>query len=324
MSFVRKATYCRTLDRSAVPDARRDLYLAPIQTSKTISDYQRVLEPWSAWCARNDRSELPATDADLIDFLLHKIDDEGMTSPLMMQFMAAISCLHVSNNCERQNGPELRALLKRCRLQHEVKKALPFGRSHVREMIDFAKAAYPPRRAARDAAMFAFLEETWERNEEMVNFDFENIVKLPRMWIINIPRSKGDPQGRGQRVRLRHRPDDAHCSICLLQDWLRLSGITSGPVFRRIYRGDHVANSDTPMKPGSVGDIVKEYCRILGFGEGYSFYSFRRGGATGHYQRTGDMESVQDRLRHKRRRTSVGYVDLDVNSTRAVLPYYAC
>jgi integrase len=320
MIFARKATYCRTLDRAATPSARRDLYLAPIQTPETIAGYQRALDPWYKWCERNERCDLPASDPDIIDYLLERVDDDGISYPMIHQFMAALSCLHVSNNCERENGPELRALLKSRRLAHKTRKATPFERWQVREMIDLAKSAHKPRRAARDAAFIAVSWETWKRSGEAVEFNYEDIARIGRLWIINIPRSKGDQRGRGQRVRLRHIPDTRYCSICLLEEWFRLSSIHSGAVFRQIYKNDRVG-PDRHFHQESARVLIRQYSTALNFGAGYSPNSFRRGGATDRYKRTGDITSVKEGLRHKYEITSWEYVDREA-SANASLPYF--
>jgi integrase len=320
MNFLRRATYCRLLDRTAVSDPLRDLYLAPIHTPMTIENYQRALARWYVWCKREERCDLPASDKDIIDYLLAAIDDEGMTYPQMHKFMAALACLHVSNDCERHNGPELRALLKRQRLAHVTVKAVPFERSQIHEMIDLAQSAHRPRRAARDSAYIATAWESMKRSGEAVDFNCEDIVRTARLWIVNIPRSKGDQRGRGQRVTLHHDPDKRYCSICRLEDWLRVSGISTGAVFRRIYRNDRVG-PDIHLGTESARVILKEYCRALNFGLGYSPYSFRRGGATDHYERTGDIVSVKERLRHKFASTSWEYVEGD-RSVNAALAYF--
>ncbi len=317
---LRRATYCRELDRRAQPDARLDHYLAPLQQADTIALYKAALAPWLAWCEKNERCALPACDQDVIAYLIECIDEHGASYPSIARFISALSCLHVSNDCERFNGPELRALLKRQRSLHRIQKAAPLSQAQVHAMIDLAQEAYPPNRAARDAAYFALAYASAPRTAEVSDACWEHVVRTPHLWVINIPRSKGDQRGRGQQVTLRRHPDKRYCPITLLEGWQRRSGMTRGPILCPITRGDHVL--PRRLGPGGLRWIVATYAALLDLGPGHTPYSFRRGRASDQYERTGDISAVQETLRHKDSKTSWEYVDRQRSVGNAARPYF--
>lgn len=62
-----------------------------------------------------------------------------------------------------------------------------------------------------------------------------------------------------------------------LDDWLARSGTTSGAIFRRIRRGDKVAE---PLSPAAVRDIVKTRAALAGLEQAFSAHSLRSGFVT--------------------------------------------
>lgn len=62
-----------------------------------------------------------------------------------------------------------------------------------------------------------------------------------------------------------------------LEAWLSRSGITAGPIFRRIRRDDRVAE---PLSPAAVRDIVKARAAEAGLPDDFSAHSVRSGFVT--------------------------------------------
>ena len=62
-----------------------------------------------------------------------------------------------------------------------------------------------------------------------------------------------------------------------LEAWLSRSSIAAGPIFRRIRRGDRVAE---PLSPAAVRDIVKARAAAAGLSEHFSAHSVRSGFVT--------------------------------------------
>ena len=62
-----------------------------------------------------------------------------------------------------------------------------------------------------------------------------------------------------------------------LEAWLEVSGIGSGPIFRRIRKGSTVSE---PLSPFAVRKIVQDRCRQAGLEGDYSADSLRSGFVT--------------------------------------------
>lgn len=96
---------------------------------------------------------------------------------------------------------------------------------------------------------------------------------------ILIQKSKTDQLNAGQYCVIPN-GNAQLCAVRALKTWLEKSGITSGAIFRRIYRGSRL--SELAMTPDAVNDILKNHAQTAGIenGEIFSSHSMRRGLAT--------------------------------------------
>jgi site-specific recombinase XerD len=62
-----------------------------------------------------------------------------------------------------------------------------------------------------------------------------------------------------------------------LNTWLERSGISEGPIFRRVLKGGHLGPA---LSAAAVRDIVKKRCALAGIEGEYSAHSLRSGFVT--------------------------------------------
>ncbi|WP_234710729.1 MULTISPECIES: site-specific integrase [Sinorhizobium] len=74
------------------------------------------------------------------------------------------------------------------------------------------------------------------------------------------PQVKPDQEAKSQSVAVLN--GKALRSADRLRDWLEAAGITSGPIFRRINRGDHLTTD--ALTSQSVALVVKRYANAAG------------------------------------------------------------
>jgi site-specific recombinase XerD len=99
------------------------------------------------------------------------------------------------------------------------------------------------------------------RRSELVSVTVSDLTFSDKGVDVFLPRSKTDQEGKGQSVAILNgkalRPVDR------LEEWLSAAGITEGPIFSRINRGDHL--TDEPLSAQTVALIVKRYAEAAGF-----------------------------------------------------------
>lgn len=116
------------------------------------------------------------------------------------------------------------------------------------------------------------------RRSELVGLNVSDIEHVRQGLIIHLRRSKTDQEGQGRKIGIP-RGRSQWCPIVQLDEWLKASNITEGPLFRPI---DKAGNVQAPCLSGeAVSLIVKKRAQQAGFDPNpYSGHSLRAGLAT--------------------------------------------
>ena len=115
------------------------------------------------------------------------------------------------------------------------------------------------------------------RRSELVAIDYDSVRRGVHGLVITIPRSKSDQEGRGREVVIPY--GRTTCPVKALDAWLSASGITDGPVFRRMRKGGRLGTNR--LSPEAVAEIVKRRARAVGLDPArYSGHSLRAGFVT--------------------------------------------
>ncbi len=136
-----------------------------------------------------------------------------------------------------------------------------------------------PLKAARDKALLLVGFAGAFRRSELVALHVEDLTVDDSGAMVLLRFSKTDQLGKGRTVFLPRASDAERCPVRGLLDWLQLSGIESGWLFRSVRKGGSV--SDTPLSTQSVAQIIKRATKAAGrdFAE-FSGHSLRAGYVT--------------------------------------------
>ncbi|WAB99748.1 tyrosine-type recombinase/integrase [Pseudomonas putida] len=133
-------------------------------------------------------------------------------------------------------------------------------------------------RAARDQALI--LLGFWRafRGDELCRLQAEHVrIDEGEGLQLFLPTSKTDRDNRGRNLTMPALK--RLCPVQATQQWLALSGITQGPLFRGIDRWGHLG--EQPLHPNSVSRLLRGALMRSGTeAQGYSAHSLRRGFAT--------------------------------------------
>ena len=117
------------------------------------------------------------------------------------------------------------------------------------------------------------------RRNEIVSLDFDDLDFVTEGLKINIKRSKTDQFGEGFTKALPYFDSSQYCPVVSLRNWLEISRIKSGSVFRRFIKGSKL--SENRLTDQTVALLIKEYLSMLGIDtKNYSGHSLRSGFAT--------------------------------------------
>lgn len=116
------------------------------------------------------------------------------------------------------------------------------------------------------------------RRSELVGLDAVDIASVRQGVIVTLRRSKTDQLGIGRQIGIPF-GRTRHCPVRALEQWLAVSGIETGSVFRPVSHACVIA--DERLSGEAVSLIVKERVAAVGIDPaGYSGHSLRAGFAT--------------------------------------------
>ncbi|EQD27751.1 integrase/recombinase xerD-like protein, partial [mine drainage metagenome] len=114
------------------------------------------------------------------------------------------------------------------------------------------------------------------RRSELVALDVEDLSARPQGLAVLIANSKTDQEGEGAVITIPRVPHSPYCPVQAVLDWQFVAGITTGPLLRRLNRGDRVGRSRLTAQ--SVALIIKRLAAKVGLdAERYSGHSLRSG-----------------------------------------------
>jgi integrase len=181
-----------------------------------------------AFCKPRELLPLPALPSTVAAFI-GSCGDAGKKPATVRRYLATIACAHRAAKILNPNDDEdvklaLKGLYARSPKRQRQAKALGWH-----EIKRFIITAGDNIRADRERALLGVAYDTMARRSEVVAMDVEDFSFMEDgSGRVIIRRSKTDQVGEGSLAYLS--PD----TVGYLQAWLRVSGINSGAVFRRL------------------------------------------------------------------------------------------
>ena len=136
------------------------------------------------------------------------------------------------------------------------------------------------------------------RRAELVSIDREDLEFVPEGVKIFIRKSKTDQFGEGMIKGLPYFSNQTYCPVLHLKEWIELSNIKSGAIFRKFNKGFSLSNNR--LTDQSVALLLKYYLAKAGIeNKNYSGHSLRSGFATVSAESGADERSIMAMTGHK-------------------------
>ena len=136
------------------------------------------------------------------------------------------------------------------------------------------------------------------RRTEIISIDYEDIDFVEEGVKINLKRSKTDQFGEGLVKGIPYFNNEKYCPVTSLKNWVNLSKIKTGPIFRRFVKGSIL--TDHRLTDQSVVLIIKEYLKLAGIeNKNFAGHSLRSGFATVAAESGADERSIMAMTGHK-------------------------
>jgi integrase len=146
------------------------------------------------------------------------------------------------------------------------------------------------------------------RSDELSRLQIEHITVEPgRGMTIFLPRTKTDRN----HVGTTHKAPTLSrlCPVAAYEAWLAASGLTEGPVFRRIDRWSRIATDG--LQASSIVPLLRALLHRAGLPQSdrYSSHSLRRGFATWANSNQWDLKMLMEYVGWKDVRSAMRYID---------------
>ncbi len=215
-----------------------------------------------------------AADDDAVAAFLTAEAERGLAPASLSIQAAAIGAAASSAGMKDPRGPRTRRTLRRLKRKHASR-----GRGQV-EGLRRENAVAAARLAAeagtalglRDAALLRLGSDGLLRISELAGVQVDDLrLAEEGSGVLALPRSKTDQEGEGSFLYVCRETMEA------IAAWLKVSGITAGPLFRRVLRNR--VGGDSPLSVSAVRSIIQRRARAAGATGRVSGHSLRVGSA---------------------------------------------
>jgi site-specific recombinase XerD len=274
------------------------------QSKNTKRAYKSDWSHFQQWCEKFSFDSLPALE-QIVAMYITAMSDTHKTSTISRR-LVVIRQKHINH---KHPSPTDSQIVKRAwqgilAQKSRVQKGKdPILTDSLVRMLEKIPSGI---KGLRDKAILLTGFAGAFRRSELVGIKVEHLTFERRVLFIEIPKSKTDQEGMGQRIAIKIGNNEDTCAVTALEKWLHKSQIKEGVIFRPITKSDRVL--DRPMNPRSIAIMVKKYAKQSNLGLDVSAHSLRAGFATQAAINGSDDRAIMKTTRHKRRETLDKYV----------------
>ena len=248
----------------------------------TVRAYKSDFNDFGIFCARNGFKSLPSNPKIVSLYLTHLSTKEAKMSTLKRR-LVSIGVIHKlkGHYLDTKHPLIIENIMGIKRRKGSIQKAKkPILINSLKLIIDAIDQKNKQEiKKFRDRSIILIGFSGGFRRNEIVSLDYDDLDFVPEGLKINIKRSKTDQFGEGFTKALPYFDSSQYCPVISLKNWLNISKITSGPIFRRFLKGSKL--SENRLTDQTVAILIKEYLNLAGINsKNYSGHSLRSGFAT--------------------------------------------
>ena len=136
------------------------------------------------------------------------------------------------------------------------------------------------------------------RRSEIVSLNYDDLDFVTEGLKIYIKRSKTDQFGEGSLKGLPYFDNKKYCLVLSLKNWIEISNINSGPLFRRFSKSSKLL--ENRLSDQTIALLIKKYLKLAGINnKDYSGHSLRSGFATSAAESGAEERSIMAMTGHK-------------------------
>ena len=291
MESIEKKTFEVSTELMKLSDLTKE-FASKSRSENSMKAYRKDWEDFELWCITKGFRSMPADPHVVSVYIADRAtnpyhDTKGKPrNPLKVSSierrLCAISQIHEMAGHEfDKKHPVLRDVWKGIKktlgLAQDCKE--PILIEDLRCMIDHIDITGNKKViGTRDRALLLIGFSGAFRRSEIAGLKVEDLHFVKEGIIVNLRRSKTDQMGVGRKIAIPYGSNPLTCPVRSLKDWLELSGIESGAIFRHVDRHGNI--SDVALRNESIALIIKRNGHLEGRSGKFSGHSLRAGFVT--------------------------------------------
>jgi site-specific recombinase XerD len=271
-------------------------FIRASKAQNTLRGYRADWREFCGWCASQGVRPLPASAEAVASYIA------GCAGRLKVgSIQRRLNAIAEAHKAIGMESPTHHAMVMntmkgiRRTLGTAPAQKAPALTEEIRAMLDATDVGTI---GARDRALILLGFAGAFRRSELVGLDVADCVFGKDGLTVILLRSKTDQIGTGRKIGIPYGSNPETCPLRVLQSWMELAGITSGPMFRSISRHGRV-------QPGrlsgvDVARIVKKLALRAGLDAAkYAGHSLRAGHATSAAIAGASERSIMNQTGHR-------------------------
>ena len=277
------------------------LNLKSSKANNTVRAYKSDFNDFGLFCAKNGFKSLP-TEPKIISLYLTYLSTKNIKMSTLKRRLVSISVIHrlKGHYIDTKHPSIIENIMgikrRKGSIQRGKKPILINNLKTIINVIDVYNKEEIKRLRDRSIILIGF--SGGFRRNEIVSIDYDDLDFVQEGLKMNVRRSKTDQFGEGFVKALPYFNNQLYCPVVSLKDWLNISKIASGPVFRRFNKGSSL--SEKRLTDQSVALLIKEYLNLAGIdSKNYSGHSLRSGFATSAAESGAEERNIMAMTGHK-------------------------
>ena len=277
------------------------LNLQSSKASNTIRAYKSDFKDFGLFCAQNGFNSLPS-DPKIVSLYLTYLSTKEAKISTLKRRLVSIGVIHKlkGHYLDTKHPSIIENIMgikrRKGSIQNRKKPLLISNLKLIIDVID--KQNKEEIKKLRDRTLILIGFSGGFRRNEIVALDYDDLDFVPEGLKISIRRSKTDQFGEGMIKALPYFDSSQYCPVVSLKDWITVSKINSGSLFRRFSKGSRL--TENRLTDQTIALLIKEYLQLAGINnKNYSGHSLRSGFATSAAESGAEERSIMSMTGHK-------------------------
>jgi len=278
--------------------------LLNLQNSKannTVRAYKSDFNNFGLFCAQNGFKSLPS-EPKIVSLYITHLSSKGIKMSTLKRRLVSIGVIHKlkGHYLDTKHPVIIENIMGIKRRKGSIQKGKkPLLINNLKKIINAIDEDNTENiKKFRDRSIILMGFSGGFRRNEIVSLDYDDLDFVTEGLKISIKRSKTDQFGEGSVKGLPYFDNTKYCPVLSLKNWIEISKIRSGPLFRRFSKGTKL--SEKRLTDQTVALLIKKYLKIAGIdSKNYSGHSLRSGFATSAAEAGVEERNIMSMTGHK-------------------------